>query len=203
MFLPLPPLLSLSLSLCTLFLPLLFLAFVFGRGRLCRCRVFGEADCFLPLLRRITSSTWASWGCSEQLVSSSCSGRERPSESCCGPSSSPSRYSAGNRYTHNVRMVTIHVPALTYTPSSPLTGSAVCVPAHCHALLHLCHHRHAGECRPSTHVWLFYMMRRINRTAETVSRFSLQWKKHSQPSARYHNVKIADKSPLFKYKVKV
>lgn len=138
------PLSSLSLSLCTLFLPLLFLAFVFGRGRLCRCRVFGEADCFLPLLRRITSSTWASWGCSEQLVSSSCSGRERPSESCCGPSSSPSRYSAGNRYTHNVRMVTIHVPALTNPPSSPLTGSAVCVPAHCHALLHLCHHRHAG-----------------------------------------------------------
>lgn len=124
MFLPLPPLLSLSLSLCTLFLPLLFLAFVFGRGRLCRCRVFGEADCFLPLLRRITSSTWASWGCSEQLVSSSCSGRERPSESCCGPSSSPSRYSAGNRYTHNVCMVTIHVPP--YNKSSFISSDRLC-----------------------------------------------------------------------------
>ena len=111
MFLPVPSSpLSLSLSLFVLSSShCCFLAFVFGRGRLCRCHVLGEADCVLPPLRRITSSTWASWGCSEQLVSSSCSGRERPSESCCGPSSSPSRYSAVNRYTHDVRMVTIHV----------------------------------------------------------------------------------------------
>lgn len=41
---------------------------------------------------RIISSTWVSWGCSEQLVSSSCWGREKPSASCSGPLFSPSRF---------------------------------------------------------------------------------------------------------------
>lgn len=45
----------------------------------------------LLLFCRIISSTWVSWGCSGRLVSSSCWGREKPSASCCGPLSSPSR----------------------------------------------------------------------------------------------------------------
>lgn len=95
----LPP----PLSLSDLFLPLLFLVFVFGRGRFCRCHVFGETYCVLPLHCRIASSTWASWGFSEQLASSSCWDRERPSVSCYGPSSSPLRYSIVKRHTHNVQ----------------------------------------------------------------------------------------------------
>lgn len=104
----LPPATPLSFCLSPLFLPLLFLVFMFGKWRLCRHHVFGENDCvFLPCCR-ITSSTWASWGCSEQLVSSSCWDRERPFASCCGPSSSPLRYSVVNRYTHKYNHNTLH-----------------------------------------------------------------------------------------------
>lgn len=46
----------------------------------------------LRLCCRIISSTWVSWGCSGQLVSSSCWGREKPSASCSGPSFNPSRF---------------------------------------------------------------------------------------------------------------
>lgn len=46
----------------------------------------------LRLHRRIISSTWVSWGCSGQLVSSSCWGREKPSASCSGPLFNPSRF---------------------------------------------------------------------------------------------------------------
>lgn len=58
---------------------------------------------------RTISSTWASWGCSGRLVSSSCWGREKPSASCCGPSFSPSRFTPNHAaltqtHTHTSRM---------------------------------------------------------------------------------------------------
>lgn len=60
----------------------------------------------LWLYCRIISSTWVSWGCSGQLVSSSYWGREKPFASCSGPSFSPSRftpnYTAQDTHTNHM-----------------------------------------------------------------------------------------------------
>lgn len=89
-----------SPPLCPLSIQLLVLFFVFGRERLYSCQVLAETDCVPLVCCRITSSTWASWGCSEQLASLSCWDKERPSASSCGPSFSPLRYSVTYSYSY-------------------------------------------------------------------------------------------------------
>lgn len=64
------------------------------------------------LFCRIISSTWVSWGCSGQLVSSSCCGRVKPSASCSGPSFSLSRFVSNyntNTHRHTLVCLQVHV----------------------------------------------------------------------------------------------